>query len=77
MADLFFTTTLKIYRRIRRKINRKSHAREFLSLIANVPVDISQIVGFCFWKSADQFFQNLPDVALHATSIPWPKILRQ
>ena len=39
MADLFYTTTLKIYRRIRRKINSKSHAREILSLITKVPVD--------------------------------------
>ena len=77
MADLFYAIKLKIYRRIRRKINSKSHKREFLSLITNVPVHILQLAGFWFWKSADQAFQNLPNVALQATSFPWSKILRQ
>ena len=38
MADLFNTTTLKMYQGMRRKINSKSHAREFLRLIGSVPV---------------------------------------
>ena len=43
MVDLFYTITLKIYRRIEKKINSKSHAREVLRLVANVPVDISTL----------------------------------
>ena len=52
----------------RKKINSKSRAREFLSLITTVSADISQLAGFWFWKSVNQVFQNLPNVALQATS---------
>ena len=43
MVDLSYTITLKIYRLIKKKINSKSHACEFLRLVANVPVDISAL----------------------------------
>ena len=40
VAELLYTTTLKMYQQMRSKINSKPHARELLRLIGSVPVYI-------------------------------------